>query len=169
VRFAVLSPGVCEHPSLSATARFIAFACRVQEMEVRLQDTCLGATSCTANTQTITSTAFGSSSSAPIISADGRFIAFVTNAAIIKGQTMDNPSVFVYDTCEGAPNGCVTTTTPVPVCLAADGAIANAPCDLKGMSNDGKYILTSTPATNLSTTLPAGVSTGLYIAVNPLK
>jgi len=170
VQFSVAPPGACEHPSISATGRYIAFGCRVQEMEIRLQDTCLGVTTgCTANTTTITSTVFGASSSAPMISADGRFVAFVTNAAIVKGQTMDNPSVFLYDTCAGVITGCTPTTTPVPICLAADGSMANAPCDLEGMSSDGKYILISTPATNLGATLPVGVSNGVYVAVNPLK
>ena len=170
VLFSVASPGACEHPSLSSTARYVVFGCRVQEMEVRLQDTCIGATSCTANTQTITSTAIGASSSAPVISEDGRFVAFVTNAAIINGQTMDNPSVFVYDTCTGAPVGCTpTTTAPTPICVGPDGSIANAGCDLEGMSADGKYILISTAATNLGATLPSGVTNGIYVAVNPLK
>jgi hypothetical protein len=170
LRFNVTPPGACEHASVSSTGRYIAFGCRVQEMEIRLQDTCLGVTNgCTANTTTITSTASGASSSAPLISADGRFVAFVTNAAIIKGQTMDNPSVFLYDTCAGVATGCTPTTTPVPICLAADGSIANAPCDLEGISSDGKYVLISSPATNLGAVLPVGVSNGVYVAVNPLK
>lgn len=95
VQFNVAPPGACEHPSISDTGRYIAFACRVQEMEVRLQDTCQGAMSCTAATATITSTSSGASSSEPIISGDGRFIAFVTAAPIIKGQTIGYPSVFL--------------------------------------------------------------------------
>jgi len=170
VLFSVASPGACEHPSLSSTARYVVFGCRVQEMEIRLQDTCISATSCTANTQTITSTAIGASSSAPIISSDGRFVAFVTNGAIINGETMDYPSVFVFDTCTGAPSGCTpTTTAPTPICIGPDGSIANAACNLQGMSSDGKYILISTAATNLGATIPAGVTNAVYVAVNPLK
>ena len=37
------------------------------------------------------------------------------------------------------------------------------------MSRDGTYILISTAATNLGTTLPTGVSNAVYVAANPLK
>lgn len=51
-----------------------------------------------------------------------------------------------------------------PVCLNADGAVANGGCEFEGMTDDGKYILFYSVATNLTT----GATGASYIAPNPL-
>jgi len=135
---------------------------------VYLQNTCIGASgSCTSVAwQLTTGVTKANSSNRPRFSADGRFVAYVTFNAVISGQTLANPTVFLHDACTGAPSGCAPQT--IPACLASDGAIADAACSLDGISSDGKYILISSPATNLSP-LPGGVANPSYVVTNPLN
>ena len=53
-------------------------------------------------------------------------------------------------------------------CLASDGAIANKACSVDAISNDGKYLLITSSATNLSA-VPAGISSASYLVANPLQ
>jgi hypothetical protein len=154
----------CEHPALSADAQYITYSCRVPGMHVLLQNTCVGASgACTPVSTQLTDP--GTNSNAPLISGNGRYVAFVSLNAVIAGQTLPFPTVYVFDTCNGASGSC--TPQELPACLAADGAIANDACSLWGISNDGRRLLISTPATNMAT-LPDTVTNGLYVTPNPL-
>jgi IPT/TIG domain len=155
----------CEHPSISADAQYIAYSCRVPGMHILVQNTCIGASgSCTSVRTQIPDP--GTNSNAPLISGNGRYVAFNDYFADISStQTLFTPTVYVFDTCLGGGAGC--TAQSKPVCLAADGAIANSICTLDGITDDGRHLLISSSATNIAT-VPSGVTNLAYIVPNPL-
>lgn len=80
-------------------------------------------------------------SSRPAISADGRFVAFVSEATnLVSGDTNGKADVFVRDTQAG-------TTTRVSV--GAGGAQADGPSSRPAISSDGRYVAFVSDATNL--------------------
>src|SRR5208283_1369017 len=131
-------------PAISSDHRYLAFVAPVPDPEsnastgptnVYLRDTCAGAAAnCVPTTTLISVAADGStadgSSSAPSISADGRYVSFVSAADnLIAGGSggAGAGDIFVRDTCNGAPTGCVPATSLIS--LAADGSFANGPSD----------------------------------------
>src|SRR5262249_18008026 len=61
----------------------------------------------------------------PAISADGRYVAFVSNASdLVPGGVDGTTNVFVRDTCVGAPGGCMPTTALASVTSGFAGGIA---------------------------------------------
>jgi Tol biopolymer transport system component len=78
---------------------------------------------------------------APAISADGRFVAFYSEASnLVAGDTNRARDVFVHDRQTGE-------TTRVSV--ASDGAQANGPSFAPAISGDGRYVVFSSSASNL--------------------
>ena len=137
------------HPSVASGGGFVAFASSATnlgsaapnpaaEQQVFVQQVCqISATSCTAPFNTIASTPDGvtpadAPSIEPVISSDGRFVAFASAATNLGAATAGVQQVFVRDTCE-------TTTT---------GLLINGGCSPKTAlvsTVDG-----STPANGLS-------------------
>ena len=149
-------------PSVSADGRFVAFASAATNLvpndtnlgaDIFLRDTCLGAPAgCLPSTVRISVGSDGSqisgSSSAPSVSADGRFVAFTTpDPNLSPNDTSGNTAVFVRDTCFGAPSGCLPST--VQVSLANDGSDANGGSSEPSISADGRFVAFSSRATNL--------------------
>ncbi|GIJ22413.1 hypothetical protein Vlu01_30370 [Micromonospora lutea] len=64
---------------------------------------------------------------APVISADGRYVAFVSDAPLVPGDTNGVADIFVRDRQAG-------TTVPV------SGTSADAPSDAPAISADGRYV-----------------------------
>lgn len=90
-------------------------------------------------------------SSSPAVSADGRFVAFYSEAKNLVSSGASG-NIFVRDTCLGVA-GCTPHT--IAVDLAPDGAPPNASSSGVAMSADGRYVAFASPATNLvSDTLP---------------
>jgi len=145
------------HPSLSSDARFVVFESQSADIQagepaatrsIFLRDTCLGPTvpdGCIPSTKLIYSQSAPSKESeaaSPAISASGRFISFVSGAPVTALDASGAGSLFIYDTCFGAPVGCSPSTNPVsapgvaakgqglivdkltPVPLSADGRFA---------------------------------------------
>ena len=91
------------------------------------------------------------------ISADGRFVAFISNADnLVPNDTNGVADAFLRDTCLGAPPGC--TPSVVRVSLASDGAQANQGASDVGISANGRYIAFSSRASNLVPGVNSGVS-----------
>jgi len=87
-------------------------------------------------------------SGASAISADGRFIAFTSNATnLVTGDTNSAQDIFVRDTCLGSASGCKPSTFRVSV--ASDGTQADANSDSPALSADGRFVAFSSSATNL--------------------
>jgi Tol biopolymer transport system component len=81
-----------------------------------------------------------SSSSAPVISADGRYIAFSSNAVLVADDTNQVADVYLRDRQAG---------TTVRVSVAADGTQGDASSFGPAMSADGRYVAFVSDATNL--------------------
>jgi len=87
-------------------------------------------------------------SGSPGMSADGRFVAFLSNAAnLVPGGTNGATQAFLRDTCIGAQAGC--TPSVVLVSIATDGSQANQPVSGMAISENGRYTAFSSAATNL--------------------
>jgi hypothetical protein len=147
--------------AVSADGRFVAFASNATNLvpgdtnertDVFLRDTCRGATAgCTRSTVRISIASDGSQgdgwSSAPALSATGRFIAFTSMATNLS--SVDNDAVediFVRDTCTGA-SGCTPST--VLVSVANDGSASSELSSAPAISADGRLVAFVSSATNL--------------------
>jgi hypothetical protein len=171
-------------PSLSSDARFVVFESQsaatqtgeaVATRNILLRDTCLGPTApdgCVPSTKLIYSQPEGSSATverlSPAISPSGRFISFVSRASGTAVYAIGAGSLFIYDTCFGAPEGCTPSTNPIlapgtglsgqplivdkltPIPLSADGRFAafysrSAVIGLDPVAGQGDVFLTVTP------------------------
>jgi len=74
------------------------------------------------------------------ISADGRFVAFLSGAGLVAGDTNNADDIFVHDRLTGE-------TTRVSV--ASDGTQANGQCRSPSISADGRYVAFRSSASNL--------------------
>ncbi len=94
-------------------------------------------------------------SSSPAISADGRYVAFYSEAKNLTPGA--SGSIFVRDTCLGALN-CTPHTSAVNI--GAAGSAPNTPAsssDGVAVSADGRYVAFTSGATNLVSTSASGV------------
>ncbi len=80
-------------------------------------------------------------SSAAAISADGRYVAFASEATnLLPGDTNGKKDIFVVDR---------TLNSIVRVSLSSGGVEANGACDEPSISSDGRYVAFSSSATTL--------------------
>jgi Tol biopolymer transport system component len=135
-------------PSLSADARYVAFASRATDLvpgdtndrcDVFVHDRQMG------RTERISVASDGTpgnwASGQPCISADGRYVAFVSSANnLIPGDTNDEWDIFLHDRETGE-------TTRVSV--ASDGRQASGNSQLASISADGRYVAFQSSANNL--------------------
>jgi uncharacterized repeat protein (TIGR01451 family) len=148
-------------PAISADGRFVAFESDSISLvpgdtnaarDIFVRDICRGAPSdCTPSTVRISRSSAGaqanSYSLAPAISADGRFVAFESEATnLVTGDTNDRRDVFLRDTCSGAPPACMPSTTRVSV--ASGDTQANEGSGQGSISADGRYVAFQSGATN---------------------
>jgi WD40 repeat protein len=149
-------------PAISADGRYVAFAAVAADpaanasagtRKIYLRDTCQGVASGCDPKTTLVSVAWHSGepngeSRSPAISADGRYVAFASDASdIIDGDANGVSDVFLRDTCTGAPEGCTPATIRISVAL--DGAEANGASASPTISADGRYIAFDSAARNL--------------------
>jgi Tol biopolymer transport system component len=133
---------------------------------VFVRDTCAGSSAnCTPSTSLESLGIDGhpgdGDSTSPSISADGRYIAFVSSATnLMDGDTNGVSDVFVRDTCVSAPSGCMPSTQRVSV--ASDGTQANDASASASMSATGRFITFRSLATNLGPTASSG-SSGIFL------
>jgi Tol biopolymer transport system component len=81
-----------------------------------------------------------SSSSAPVVSADGRYVAFSSNSALVGNDTNQVADVYLRDREAG---------TTIRVSVAADGTQADDSSFGAAMTSDGRFIAFVSDATNL--------------------
>ncbi len=142
-------------PSISASGRFVAFSTspNIGAQDVFVRDTCFGvAAGCTPSTTKISVANDGSQSNGnsqrSSISADGRFVAFVSDATnLVAGDTSPFPKIFLRDTCHVASTGCTPSTIRLSVAL--DGTAANNQSSLPALSSNARYAVFLSLASNL--------------------
>jgi YVTN family beta-propeller protein len=154
--------GSSNRPVRSANGRFVAFASLATNLigagndsngfqDVFLFDTCLGASPCTPGISRVSVANDGSEadgpSHSPAISADGRFISFVSSATNLLGPGGDTnglPDIYLRDTCLGGDGGCVPSTLRV-----SEGSEPDDFSDSPAISGNGRYVVFRSAATNL--------------------
>ncbi|HXW17597.1 MAG TPA: hypothetical protein VEJ39_04810, partial [Candidatus Acidoferrales bacterium] len=127
--------------------------------QIFVRDTCVGLTApaqCAARTMLVSQDAAGhpgkGASVQASISADGRYVAFDSDAAnLIPGPLNGSSSVLLRDTCLGssAPAGCLPSTRIVSAPWS--GATGDGPSFSPVVNSDGRYVAFVTRATNLIT------------------
>jgi trimeric autotransporter adhesin len=157
-------------PLMSSDQRYAVFvlaspAVGVAEMpgstqNIFVTDTCTGApSSCTIST-TLVSIGMGGAAAngdsiSPSISADGRFVTFLSSASnLVASDTNGVADAFVRDTCAGVSSGCTPATQIVSVTTAgtqANGATTSATID-----STGRYITFASEASNLGAVSSSG-------------
>jgi uncharacterized repeat protein (TIGR01451 family) len=140
--------GDCSNPAISADGRYVAFVSSASNLVAGDNN---GALDIFVRDQRTGKTVLVSVDSAelqaeadcglPEISADGRYVVFVSSAAnLVAGDTNGYPDIFVRDRFAG-------TTTRVNVDSA--GSESDAWSDLPSISADGRYVAFESIATNL--------------------
>jgi Tol biopolymer transport system component len=148
-------------PSISATGRYVAFQSRATNLaagpasgyqEIYERDTCIGAPAgCTPSTVRVTATYDGSAvnfnSLDSAISADGRYVAFDSEATNLlpNAGTCGSGCVFLRDTCIGASTGCTPNT--ILISVASDGSPAGG--GNPSMTPDARYIAFNSSSANM--------------------
>jgi hypothetical protein len=118
-----------------------------------VRDTCTGAPAGCTPSVTLASVGLSGNladgdSISPSISADGRYVAFLSSAMnLVDSDTNGVADVFVRDTCAGAPSGCTPSTQRVSV--ATDGTQANGASTSATIGATGRFITFESEATNL--------------------
>ena len=151
--------------AVNATGRFVAFQSYATNLipnntsiynDIYLRDTCIGApASCVPSTTRQDVSSSGAQSNAPLdfevvpsISADGRFIAYASNATNLVPQNVNGQGqIYLRDTCFGAAAACSPSTTLVSI--GNDGSIPNAGANNQSMSADGRFVAFASLASNL--------------------
>jgi Tol biopolymer transport system component len=153
---AVPGNGASSAPTISSDGQFIAFASLATNLvagvganqQIYIHDRLAGLNGVTSliSQDTMTTTAGNGASSAPTISGDGRFVAFVSAATNIMAG-FSGQQVYVYDRNTGVngTNGLISQDNSGPP--NAGNQNSSAP----SISSDGRYVAFTSLATNLAT------------------
>jgi hypothetical protein len=170
--------GPSEAPAISADGRYVAFYSQAKNLvtpqaagNIFVRDSCIGAATCTPKTVAVDVAPDGSAPNGKTgrqvaISADGRFVGFISRATnLVAGGAALAPGyweLYVRDMCAGvnAPSGCVSATRMISV--GDDGAAANAPSASPSISGDGRYVAFVSAATNLGA---AAIASGQQVYI----
>jgi Calx-beta domain/WD40-like Beta Propeller Repeat len=156
-------------PSISADGRFVAYDSIATNLDPADGDTVddVFVRNMQTNTTTLVSRASGANgvkgndgSAAAAISADGRFVAFDSNASnLTAGDNDGNTDVFVRDLQ-------TNTTTLVSRASGTAGAEGNGPSTTSAISADGRFVAFFSAASNLD---PADGATSGNVFVRDLQ
>ncbi|MGB2627778.1 MAG: IPT/TIG domain-containing protein [Candidatus Acidiferrum sp.] len=133
-----------ETPALSQDGRYVAFSSAQSSInQIVVRDTCLGADKdCSPSTNTVSASLDGSAGNAdshsPVISADGRFVAFSSAATNLLENAPKGRQIYMRDTCTGAPAGC----KPSLALISSDpeGLLAGTEAILPSISSSGRFV-----------------------------
>lgn len=139
----------CSDPELSGDGRYLAYLCTIDlapeddnhnVQDVYVTDLTTGAVELVS--RATDGTAPQGYSWAPDISADGRYVAYYSFAKdIVAGDTNKHADVFVYDR---------DTMTTTRVSVSGAGVAGNGESSSPSISGDGRYVVFTSRATNLS-------------------
>ena len=134
-----------ETPALSQDGRYVAFSAQEnQTIQIMLRDTCLAAPSgCAPSTKVVSVAADNSQGNAdshtPVISADGRYVAFSSAATNLVESAPAGRQVYLRDTCAGAVPTCKATTSLIST--DPGGALNGTESIFPSISSSGRYIV----------------------------
>lgn len=148
-------PGILaagDSPAISQDGRYVAFVSSSGgHSQVYARDTCTGAEkSCETKTTLISVNSSGDSaqgdSRAPAMSADGRYLAFESDAKDLAASVPAGRQVFLRDTCAGAGADCQPATTLVSA--DSGGALSGNENGSPAISASGRFVafVSVTPA-----------------------
>jgi Tol biopolymer transport system component len=162
-----LNDGAAAHfsttASVSGDGRYVAFETVPSPQgsnfhQVYVRDTCIGATvACTPSTTLVSvqlnNAASDGDSESPSISADGRYVAYVSTATKqVANDTNGFLDHFVRDTCIGAPAGCTSKTVRVSVTPSGTQTNHDDPIGiLIAIAGNGQAAAFASSASNLVT------------------
>ncbi|MGA8409654.1 MAG: IPT/TIG domain-containing protein [Candidatus Acidiferrales bacterium] len=171
--------GPSEAPAISGDGRYVAFYSQAKNLvtpqtagNIFVRDTCVGAATCTPRTLAVDVAPDGSAPNGKTgrqvaISADGRFVGFISRATnLTAAGASASPGyweLYVRDMCAGVnvPSGCVPGTRMVSV--GDDGSAANAPSASPSISGDGRYVAFVSAATNLGASAALASGPQVYV------
>ena len=152
-------------PSICADGRFVAFVSyatnlagpvSAQHAQAYVRDTnpCTPTGDVCAPTTTMVSvTSTGAEPSddtfEAAMSANGRYVAFVSNAADVVPKVTQRLQVYMRDTCQGAPSSQACRPSTVLVSADSSGNVSNSGASGVAMSASGRFVSFSSPASNL--------------------
>ncbi len=149
-----------ETPALSEDGRFVVFTTVQNDVaQVVLRDTCVGVEkdkNCSPSTKTISATLDGTAGNAeshnPVISADGRFVAFSSAATNLVEGAAKGKQIYLRDTCLGADSSCKPAVQLISV--DPEGALNGTEAILPSISSSGRFVafVAVTPDPNAKTT-----------------
>jgi hypothetical protein len=160
-----------ETPAISADGRYVAYTSQENDVtQILLRDTCVGAPSgCAPATQTVSvakdDTAGNDASHSPVITADGRYVAFSSAATNLVTGAPEGRQIYIRDMCTGATTPC----KPATALISTDpsGALTGTEAVLPSISSSGRYVAfvaitpgqdsqssAAKPQTTLSSTTP---------------
>jgi Tol biopolymer transport system component len=139
---------ICDYPSISEDGRFVVFTSAATNLvrgDTNHQWDIFARDLQTGRTSRVSSPLDGSQangySSAPVISADGRFIAFSSEATnLVTGDTNDWMDIFVHDQQTGKTER---------VSLSSHGGQGNEEARIPAISADGRFVAFASGASNL--------------------
>ena len=171
--------GPSSEPSLDSSAAHVAYTSAASNLtnyltvpmpagkrQVYWQAPCITGTTCTAANAPVlisidpTGNPGDGDSYSPVVSPDGRYVAFVSLATkLVSGVVADGvtPQVYIRDTCNIVPPATGTTcTTPATYLVStADGTtLGDGPSVHPTIAGSGLYVSFSSTATNLGATAP---------------
>jgi Tol biopolymer transport system component len=138
-------------PKISGNGRFVAFASRADNLsplakqgifEIYVRDLRTGKTTLVSRADGASGAAADRTSSGPSISADGRYVAFFSEAQNLSAEDTASGNIFVRDLVAG-------TTTLVSRASGAAGAAADERSNGAAISADGRHVAFSSLAANL--------------------
>jgi hypothetical protein len=133
-----------ETPAVSSDGRYVAYtALQDEHAQVFLRDTCTGANvDCQPHTSLISAAsetqAGNGDSRTPAMSADGRFVAFSSEATNLVPGGQPGRQIYLRDTCIGADAGCKAGSQLVST--DPNGALVGTENILPSISASGRFV-----------------------------
>jgi Tol biopolymer transport system component len=153
--------GVSSDPAISADGRFVAFVSQstnlvagVSGQQVYLRDRQTGQTMLVSRNTAGQTASTGSNNTAPTISGDGQFIAFVSNATnLVTG--ISGQQIYIRDTVNGTTSLISKDNNPTPI-------QGNGASSTPSISSNGQVITFASVSTNLLSPAPAVAGQQIY-------
>ncbi len=133
-----------ETPAISLDGRYVAYtAFQNERAQIFFRDTCEGAASgCKAHTSLLSIASDGEPASGDShtasMSADGRYVAFSSDAASLAENAPAGRQIYLRDTCVGAGDSCKPSTQLIST--DSSGALSGAESILPSVSSSGRFV-----------------------------